>query len=76
MDRDTLSQEEMWDSLNEELWDRRMEMTEMKIVIAKLRKEISGLQYVVNKLEQEAKEWKLRLQDPAPISLLNGIKWN
>ena len=36
---DNIITQEMWDSLNEELWDRRTEMTQMKIVIAQLRKE-------------------------------------
>ena len=39
MTNDNIITQEMWDSLNEELWDRRTEMTEMKIVIAKLRRE-------------------------------------
>ena len=34
-----MNDNELWDSLNEELWDRRTEMTQMKIVIAQLRKE-------------------------------------
>lgn len=34
-----VAEHEMWDNLNEELWDRRTEMTQMKIVIAQLRKE-------------------------------------
>jgi hypothetical protein len=39
MTNDNIITQEMWDSLNEELWDRRTEMTEMKIVIAQLRRE-------------------------------------
>ena len=39
----------------------------------KLRNEIDGLKYVVKKLEQEAKEWNLRLQDPAPIHVLSSV---
>ena len=39
MINDNISTHEMWDSLNEELWDRRTEMTEMKIVIAQLHRE-------------------------------------
>ena len=48
-----IADQEMWDSLNEELWDRRTEMTEMKIVIAKLRK---GL--------EEAKQGKFSKNPP------------
>ena len=39
MTNDNIITQEMWDSLNEELWDRRTEMTEMTIVIATLRRE-------------------------------------
>ena len=39
MTNDNTITQEMWDSLNEELWDRRTEMTQMKIVISQLRKE-------------------------------------
>ena len=39
MTNDNIITQEMWDSLNEELWDRRTEMTQMKIVIAQLCKE-------------------------------------
>jgi hypothetical protein len=39
MTNDNIITQEMWDSLNEELWDRRTEMTQMKIVIATLRRE-------------------------------------
>ena len=53
MTNDNIITQEMWDSLNEELWDRRTEMTEMKIVIAKLRK---GL--------EEAKQGKFSKNPP------------
>ena len=39
MTNDNIITQEMWDSLNEELWDRRTEMTQMKIVIAQFRRE-------------------------------------
>ena len=39
MTNDNIITQEMWDSLNEELWDRRTEMTQMRIVIATLRRE-------------------------------------
>ena len=39
MTNDNISTHEKWDSLHEELWDRRTEMTEMKIGIAILHRE-------------------------------------
>jgi hypothetical protein len=34
-----MNHDEIWENLNQELWDRRTEMTEMKIAIARLTKE-------------------------------------
>ena len=39
MTNDNIITQEKWNSLHEELWDRRTEMTEMKIGLAKLLRE-------------------------------------
>jgi hypothetical protein len=68
VDRDFLSQEvsqEQWDSLNEELWDRRLEMTEMKVVIATLHRE-----------RDEARRLYCELCDPSPQWLAKEKDWD